>query len=148
MMIFGNGGDAPDDKSLEIIKSSQDFLAIPRIGVLAPLYETTEKDLMAALKKGAAMVKKEKTTLIYGHGSRLLGQAGEYDIVFINLNKLAIGDSIKTRIKNKRKFYQVVNKKIIAPRKLDAELANKSGTFLISCWPVGTDYRRLVVEIK
>lgn len=148
MLISSSGGNALNDGSLKIVKSSQDFLAIPKIGVLVPLNETTENNLMTTLKNGAAIIKKEKTTLIYGHSSRLLGRAGKYDIAFINLNKLKAGDNVKTRIKNKRKFYQVVNKKIIAPKKLDAELANKSGIFLISCWPIGTDYRRILVEIK
>ncbi len=148
MLISGNGGNAPDNESLKIIKSNQDFLAIPKIGVLAPIHAANENNLIENLKQGVAMVKKEKTTFIYGHSSRLLGQAGEYDIIFINLNKLETGDGVKIRAKNKRKFYTVISKKIVAPKKLDVELENKYGIFLISCWPIGTDYRRLAVEIK
>lgn len=86
--------------------------------------------------------------VIFGHSSTILGK-GEYSEVFAGLNDLKVGDRVTLSLNNTSYPYNVTEKKIVAAN----DTSVLSGTedeqlTLLTCWPVGTDAKRLVVIAK
>ncbi|MEK7124628.1 MAG: class E sortase [Patescibacteria group bacterium] len=140
--------------------SENNFLEIPKIGISAPVI-ISESDNAGVLKKNL------DTGVVYYPQSVLPGQVGrtlllghsapenwphiKYDWVFNDLNDLSPGDEITLDFGNKRYTYKVKRGDIIGK---GAEIISdpsdqKSNTLiLISCWPPGKDYKRIVVQAQ
>jgi len=151
--------DIYQKKDKPVIYNKPNSVVISKIEVEAPIIipkSSSQVDILLALKKGVAMnpdsVKpgKNGTTVISGHSSPNLTYSGNYNTVFSLLNKLDSGDKITIYFKKQRFIYLVENKYIFYPDEavLPPEDKTKSTLILMSCWPVGTNWKRIAVEAK
>jgi LPXTG-site transpeptidase (sortase) family protein len=82
---------------------------------------------------------------IFGHSSSDT-DSGPYSKIFAKLNDLVIGDIISVYYKDNKYTYTVSGKKIIAADDLSPlNLTKIEQLTLMTCWPVGTKDKRLIV---
>lgn len=128
-------------------------IIIPKIGVQAPVfYDVSYETIIEQLRNG--VVRYEGTAdlgqignvVLLGHSSDYLWSTGQYKTVFALLDKLTINDEIILPRGNNRYVYRVTQTKIFKPTELDVLQRTATPTLtLISCYPVGTTLRRIIV---
>lgn len=136
-----------------------DRLIISKINVDVPIIwaESSDEDIIQKeLYKGvvhlagSAFPGEDGNCFITGHSSsRNLLHKGEYDTVFTLLNELEIGDKIFIYWEQEKFIYQVQNKKVVS--KYDTTVSEDTAEpilTLATCWPIGTDLKRLVVRAE
>lgn len=136
------------------------IIDIPAISIKAPIVFPTTTDvpiLQKYLDKGvilyptSAMPGKAGQTIILGHSAPENWPIIRYDWVFSKLNDLKAGDDIKVTVDHKQYAYTVTQKKIInkGEEVSFGDLTNSENRLiLVSCWPPGKDYKRILVEAK
>lgn len=137
-------------------KQYENQIIIPKIEVSAPvIFSENRGKILDDLKRGVVYLpqenaKKAESGILLGHSSRLLLDPGKYDIVFIFLSKLEKDDKIFVYFGEKKFKYKIVDKKIISSDTLSRlDFKNKKPTlYLVTCWPPGTNLKRLVVEAR
>lgn len=137
-------------------------LIIPKINVDVPVMYGVGNDhasQMAAMEKGVAhfaipgansVPGQIGNTAISGHSSNDLFEPGDYKFVFAQLEKLEQGDTIYANYEGVRYTYTVTKKEIVAPTEV-AKLTyptDKPILTLITCWPLGTANKRLLVTAE
>ena len=126
-----------------------DRLVIPNIGVDAPIVLTetiNEHIIHKALEKG--VVNYPDSNIILGHSSAYPWYRGNYGSVFSLLNKLEKGDEILIFSQKKKYTYQVSEKQIAKPKDLNIEKKEKSVLYLVSCWPINTNWKRIAIKAE
>lgn len=129
---------------------------IGKLGVRAPLIfaqSDKQKELDTDLDKGIVAYPGSVSPgeignlFITGHSSAFPWSKTQYGQVFAKLDKLEKGDRVVI-FYNQRKFeYEIENKYLISPKDLKlVHPDNYSKITLSTCWPIGTDLKRLVVE--
>ncbi len=94
--------------------------------------------------KGTAMPGDKGNVFIYGHSSSDI--KSPYDKIFSNLNNLNNDDKIIINYKNSVYTYRVIEKKIVEKTDLSViEQKNNSLLTLMTCWPLGTTEKRLII---
>ena len=131
-------------------------LVIPSLNIDAPvvLTENSEESILQkALEKGvvfwpeSVLLGEKGTMVILGHSSAYPWYKGEYGSVFSLLNKLKENDEIFVFSAEKKYVYLVVGKEINLPENLNIEKQEKEPVlYLLSCWPVKTDWKRIAVK--
>ncbi len=133
---------------------------IPKTKTVAPIVIENSDDetvLLEALKKGVLLFPgsvnpgKNGSTVLLGHSSGFIWSEGEYKTVFALLNKLEEGDLIKLYFNNEKFVYRVSETSILNVEKINNVVSQKSDSntlFLSSCWPIGTDWNRIMVTAK
>jgi LPXTG-site transpeptidase (sortase) family protein len=92
--------------------------------------------------------------IILGHSSAFPWYKGKYGAVFALLSKLNVGDRFYVQYEDGRTFvYEMKQSIIFNPlandqRLVDLESAPGSTLILISCYPVGTNYKRIAVQAQ
>ncbi|MFA5157636.1 MAG: class D sortase [Patescibacteria group bacterium] len=136
---------------------SKFVLTIPKINITAPVIEgvdPTNKEIYnqklqngVALMAGSPLPGDKGNIFIYGHSSATV--ASKYDKIFAKLNDLKQADQLTIRHNDKEYNYSVTAKKIVEPTDLSVLEPTKDETLtLMTCWPVGTNEKRLVVISK
>lgn len=136
-------------------------ISIGKLNIAAPVIWSksyVEKEMQESLKNGTihlhqtASPGQPGTMVITGHSSNYAWVKGAYNQVFENLDNLAKGDRIivKTTQKNGRIIqyqYSVNSQRITAAddQTIFSATTNPSLS-LVTCWPVGTNSKRLVVK--
>lgn len=134
-----------------------DELDIPSIKVRAPLQSPSASDtatLLAALEQGVvrypgtAQPGDDGLVFVTGHSSNYAWAPGGYKSVFALLDKLTVNDPIVVFYQGKRFVYRVSSARTISPNDLSVLAAPQDGKLLrlMTCWPVGTTARRLIIE--
>lgn len=142
-------------------------LVIPRINRNVPVINVStesiikkdwaklEKDMQEALRygvihyPGTARPGQQGNIVITGHSSYFLWDPGRFKDVFAVLHDVRLGDQILLYNDQKRYIYQVTNIKKIWPSELDVlQPSTENKLTLITCTPVGTNAKRLIVEAK
>lgn len=155
---FENKSSKPIAKEINpnMIKNFELF--IPKLNIDVPVIPnvngTNEKVYSEALKggvahyAGTALPDGGSNIFIFGHSSSILG-TGKYDKVFASLGDLAIGDEIILLFNDMNYKYSVIDKKIV-PSGDSSVLSstNDEQLTLMTCWPIGTDAKRLVIIAK
>jgi len=87
------------------------------------------------------------TTYIFGHSTDASFDVVRFNAVFYLLRKLEAGDLIISYYNNIPHRYKVVEKKVVAPDDIDdiVNVGNEERLVLQTCWPPGTDWRRLLI---
>jgi LPXTG-site transpeptidase (sortase) family protein len=91
-------------------------------------------------------------SIILGHSSAYPWYKGAYGSVFALLGKLKAGDKIYVKYSDGRTFVFSVKQSIIFspfkenPQLTQIEKSEKPTLVLISCWPIGTNYKRIAVQ--
>ncbi|MDP3963076.1 MAG: sortase [bacterium] len=131
-------------------------LYIARIGVRTPVVvsDTSLQAINGALAHGvvqwpgSANAGEGGTTVILGHSSAPLSYRGKYGAVFSLLEKLEPGDVITIQAPGALYTYTVRDQVILDPKKEQPDLLKQDGEtlVLVSCWPVGTNWQRIVIR--
>ncbi|MEK7515252.1 MAG: sortase [Patescibacteria group bacterium] len=135
-------------------------LVIDRLGVDAPIvFDVPPKnnDIYARLEDGVVhynnSVKpgQDGIAIVLGHSSAYPWYRGQYGSVFALLGKLNPGERFYVRYEDGRTFIFEMKKSIVFnpfaddARLTELEQTNTPSLVLLSCWPVGTNYRRIAV---
>jgi len=134
-------------------------LEIPKLGIREQVIEGVdpmdELGYMEALKNGVADAKGTKVPgekgvqYYFGHSSGLPFW-GERAVVFALLHKLEDGDEILVYRDNRKYKYMVVEKMVVNSDQVEW-LTSEGGeerVVLQTCWPIGTNWKRLLVIAK
>jgi sortase A len=135
-------------------------LIIPKINVDAPvvygLGTIAEAPIQNGLRDGvvhyelpgANSVPGQKgNTVILGHSSNDVFDNGDYKFVFVQLEKLQKGDIFYMNYNSTRYTYRISETKVILPTEVGSLIipADKPIATLVTCVPIGTALKRLVV---
>ena len=133
-------------------------LIIPKLKINAPIIfskSSSPHQIKKDLKRGVvrhpdtALPNESGNVFIIGHSSNYFWQAGDYDQVFALLDKLKNGDLISVYYQSKKYNYQVYESFQVKPQETWIMNSAKEPIItLMTCWPVGTNLRRLVVRGK
>lgn len=137
-------------------------LIIPKINVDVPvLYDvgTDYDSQMAAMEKGVAHFPipganshpgEIGNTVLSGHSSNDLFDPGEYKFIFAQLEKMKVGDTIYANYEGTRYTYVVTKKEVVLPTQVNKLIytTNKPILTLITCTPLGTAQKRLLVTAE
>jgi LPXTG-site transpeptidase (sortase) family protein len=138
----------------------QNTLEIPKISISVPIIfaDSANKDSLAkdldlgtVYYPGSVYPGQTGQIVILGHSAPPGWPKIKHDWVFTDLEKLAPGDSILVDFNNKQYTY-IVKEKTIIERGADVPENNLDPSnnvlTLISCWPPGKDYQRMVVQAE
>lgn len=151
-IIVGTGSNTPISTESRII--------IPKINVNAPvtygLTSLDENTVQTALQNGpinypvagaTAVPGQKGNTVILGHSSADVFAPGNYKFIFVQLNRLAVGDLFYLDYGKTRYTYKITETKVINPDQISALNlgTDKPYATLVTCDPPGTIARRLLV---
>lgn len=143
----------PTPSSTATLISAESKLIIPQIQVNAPIvWNVADENITQNLEKGVVHYKgtalpgQTGNIFITGHSSYYPWASGDYKEVFALLGKLQLNDKIYLQSNGKNYVYEVVNIKTVSPDDLSVLNATPTKTLtLMTCVPVGTNLRRLIV---
>ncbi len=147
----------PTDMRLIIPRINQN---VPVVGVknenlIARKWEELESDIQKALKSGVihypgtALPGDNGNVVITGHSSYYAWDAGRFKDVFALLHDVKMGDKIVIYFNQKKFIYEVNKIKIVFPKDVDVlGPAPSEQLTLITCSPIGTNLKRLIVQGK
>jgi len=133
-----------------------DHIRIPKIDVNAPvIYNSgiTEAEIVDNLNAGVVFYNNSSLpdeaglAVYFGHSSNYWWRSGQYDTVFSLTPELTTGDQIDIYYGGQGYIYQVTDKKVINQQDW-SQLQHpqiKNGLALVTCWPLGTTWRRYVI---
>lgn len=149
------------------ISPPDERIIIPRINKNVPIVKTSDQNLIkrdwSALEKeiqgalrdgvvhypGTAEPGANGNVVITGHSSYFAWDPGRFKDVFALLHQVVIGDKIMVFHNQKLYVYEVYDIKVVTPDKVDVLTQGKENKLtLITCTPVGTNLKRLVVIAK
>lgn len=132
-------------------------IVIPKIGanahVIANVDPFNSRAYQAALSKGVAQARGSGTpgqpgnVFLFSHSSVNFYEATIFNSVFYLVDKLAKGDLVQIYYKNTVYLYRVTDKVFVKPNAVQylKPITNKETVTLMTCWPPGTSYERLLV---
>lgn len=133
-------------------------IVIPKIRanatVIANVDPYNSQEYQLALTKGVAHARgsaypgRAGNVFIFSHSSVNFFEALRYNSVFYLLDKLEAGDEINLYY-NKEKFvYRVIEKKLVDANMISylTEKTNIKLVTLMTCWPPGTTFKRLIIQ--
>ena len=137
-------------------------LIIPKINVDTPVFYDISPDktsLDKAMENGVAQFNipganshpgEVGNTVLSGHSSNDVFAPGDYKYIFIQLDKLEVGDTIYANYKGKRYTYSVTKKEVVKPTEVNKLVypTDKPVMTLITCTPIGTALNRLLVTAE
>ncbi len=147
------------------IAPTDDRLVIPKLGKSVPLvhmgtkniagedWNELEKQIQDGLRKGVvhypgtAKPGQYGNVFLTGHSSYYPWDPGEFKHVFAMLSKLEVGDRYFVYYSQIKYTYEVVDKKEVQPSDVSVldQPNNKKISTLMTCTPVGTTLRRLII---
>lgn len=129
---------------------------IPKIGITAPLHiSVLPSQVIPTLQSGVvhyadtALPGQTGNSVIFGHSSDYPWSPGQYKNIFALLDQLVAGDKIIVPYTTQRFVYEVTSTKVV--RATDLSVLKKTTTpqlTLITCYPVGTAQKRLVITAR
>lgn len=124
-------------------------ITIPKINAYAPIIPNInprEKDeYLKALSQGVAETA-GNPWFLFAHSSDLPWKLTRYNTAFLRLGNLQKGDRIIINKNNTRYVYKVVEKKEVWPDQVQyLKEADEKKLILMTCTPVGTSLKRLLV---
>ena len=151
------------DKSQEkeLLPSDTEFgMVIPKLKITSKIIKDVDPFdsyiYQNALTKGVAHAKgsglpgSDQNIFIFSHSSIDFNKAIRYNSVFYLLNKLENGDKIIIYYQNIPYSYQVIDKQIVNPDKIEYlnPKTDKETLTLMTCWPPGSTLKRLLVQAE
>ncbi|PIS07597.1 hypothetical protein COT78_02775 [Candidatus Berkelbacteria bacterium CG10_big_fil_rev_8_21_14_0_10_43_13] len=134
---------------------ADNHIAIPVLDVNAPVtfgvnnvYKEVESNLINGVIQinGTSLPGQTGNIYITGHSSNYVWVKSDYNSIFALLDKLVIGDQIYINYNDVVYVYQVFDTKIVVPSDISLlKATNDSRLTLVTCWPVGTSLKRVVV---
>lgn len=147
----------PSDMRIVIPRINQN---VPVVGVknenlIARKWDNLEGDIQQSLRNGVihypgtALPGDSGNVVLTGHSSYYAWDPGRFKDVFALLHSVKKADKIVIYFNQKKFVYEVFDIKVALPKDVDV-LAQTSGEqlTLITCTPIGTNLKRLVVSAK
>lgn len=137
------------------------FLGIPALKISAPIIiepNTTQNVIYKQLEKGVVhygttpLPGEFGTAIILGHSSSPNFYKGSYGTIFSSLSKLSEGDKITITRDGKIYDFKVTKKLVFSPTSendfelRELEYTTTQSIVLMTCWPVGTNYKRIAIR--
>lgn len=147
----------PTDMRIVIPRINQN---VPVVGVknenlIARKWGELERDIQDALRSGVvhypgtALPGENGNIVITGHSSYYAWDAGRFKDVFALLHDVQMGDKIIVYFNQKKFVYEVFDIKKVSPKDVDVLApSEKEQLTLITCTPIGTNLRRLIVTAR
>lgn len=142
----------------EIIPKDMVFgIVIPKIGANAKIVANVDpynnKEYQLALTQGVAHARgtvfpgETGNIFLFSHSSVNFYEANRYNAIFYLLDKLEIGDRIELYYRQEKFIYKVTDKKIVGAQEVKylSEVGRKKIVTLMTCYPAGTSWKRLLV---
>lgn len=131
-------------------------IVIPKIKVDAPIvWNVSAESMIEALERGVAhyegtaMPGQIGNIFISGHSSYYVWAPGDYKEIFALLGKLEVGDKIYITYQGIVYTYEVNDRIVVSPDNLEVlAQGNEKTLSLMTCVPIGTNLKRLVVTAK
>lgn len=135
-------------------------LVIDKIGaksaIVAQVDAGNSRLYQVALKSGIAQAKgtafpgEGHNIFLFAHSSADLLTAQRYNSVFYLMHHLIVGDQIRVWYQGIEHIYSVEKKLIVDPSdtKYLSERGSEETLTLMTCWPAGTTFKRLIVIAK
>lgn len=137
-------------------------LIIPKINVDVPVsYDIgyDHESQMAAMENGVAHFAipganshpgEIGNTVLAGHSSNDVFDTGDYKFIFVQLEKLTVGDTIYANYEGKRYTYVVTKTETVRPTDVNKLIypTDKPVMTLITCTPIGTALNRFLVTAE
>lgn len=141
---------------------NEDFsIIIPKIAAVAPIIADVDSQnknaYLSALKKGVAHAKgtaypgEPGNVYLFAHSTDTFYNIGRYNAVFYLIGKLDKGDEIDIFYQGRQIKYEVYDKKIVPAdeTKYLGSISDSEDTLTLqTCYPPGTDWKRLIVVAK
>ncbi len=140
--------DAPETKQYP-----DNTIFIPKIGVTSPIgWDTNSDQVMDMLEKGAVHLEGTDkpggpgNVFVTAHSSNYWWKQGDYNTVFALLPELEENDEIIITYKGEFFYYKVTGKEEMKKDEVSDHLeSDKERLTLMTCVPVGTNLKRLLV---
>ncbi len=132
-----------------------DSLIIPKININAPIVfadTTNNKIIFEKLEQGivhypnSVVPGQVGNSVLLGHSSAYPWYKGNYGSIFALLNRLEQNDEIIVFYEKHKYIYKVQSKQVINNQVYINEQNKKSQIVLLSCWPVGTAWKRILIK--
>jgi len=131
-------------------------ITIPKLGisqqVIPNVNPTNKAEYLQALEhgvahaSGSALPDQPGNIYLFAHSSDNPFSITRYNTAFYLLPKLEIGDQIHLYYHGQDYLYTVRDKQIVTPWQLSSVITNDhTGLTLQTCYPIGTDWRRLLI---
>ena len=151
--------DVAVDKGNVLVPADEQFgIVIPKIEANAKVIANVDAQNPAMYQRalargvahasGSALPGETGNIFIFAHSGQDVLEANRYNAVFYLLSKLEKEDEIYIFFENKKYIYRVTDKKTATPEEveyMDGSPSVKTLT-LMTCWPGGTTWKRLVVQ--
>lgn len=136
---------------------SQDFrIIVPKINiesiVIPNVDPLVEEKYKAELKNGVAHARGSYLpgdsggpVVLFAHSSDIIQNVIQYNAIFYEAKNLEVGDEIYIVFNGKRYKYLVEDKKIVDPKELNEIWDSKSSLIISTCYPPGSDWKRLLI---
>ena len=133
-------------------------LEIPKLGLTIPVIKNVNGADKSAYNKallsgvahyeGTALPGEGSNTFIFGHSSSEIG-SGEYGEIFKDINVLNERDRITVVYDGIIRNYIVIEKRVVEKTEVEVlDPTNEEQITLMTCWPIGTNLKRLIVIAK
>jgi len=145
----------------KVIETNEYIINIPKILATAPVienvspfdqaeYDRVLKNNVVAQAKGTSVPGsgKGKSTYIFAHSTNNAIGMLRNNAVFYLLGELQNDDFIYINYHGKNIKYRVFEKKVVSPKDLNYlnyHDENREVLILQTCWPIGTDWNRLLI---
>lgn len=137
-------------------------LVIPKINIDTPVFYDIPTDKASqdkAMENGVAHFPipganshpgEIGNTVLSGHSSNDVFAPGDYKFIFMQLDKLEVGDTIYANYEGTRYTYVITGKKEVFPNEVSTLIypTDKPEMTLITCTPLGTALKRLLVTAE
>ena len=148
----------PTTKNAVLPEIDNNSLYLPIINIKAPItfgVPNTPETVASSLKEGVIQIKGSAipgeigNVFITGHSSNYPWAKGKYNNVFALLNKFVVGDVAQIKYNNTNYIYKVSEIKVVEATDISVlQSKNESILTLMTCTPVGTSLRRLIVSFN
>ena len=138
-----------------VVTDSTFKLSIPKINLESEIVHNvdlrSESVYKQKLKYGVAHANgsyypgEKGLIFLFAHSTDSIAHILEYNAKFFEINKLEVGDSVQINFRGKNYQYIITKKEIINPQDLDLIRNSNANLILQTCWPLGTDWQRLVL---
>jgi len=149
------------EQKIEIEKSDEFFIQIPKILAFSKVVENVspfdQAEYLSVLKQNLVAHSKEsdtpgsgigKMTYVFAHSSTREIDDIRNNAVFYLLGELELNDEILIKYHGQNLKYRVYDKKVVEASEveyLNYKDENKEILILQTCWPIGTDWNRLLI---
>lgn len=150
-----------DKQKIEIQQSDEFFIQIPKILAFSKVIENVspfdQAEYLKVLKQNLIAHSKNsdspgsgigKMTYVFAHSSIREIEDVRNNSVFYLLGELELNDDIFIKYHGQEYKYRVYDKKVVKPNQvefLNYRDENKELLILQTCWPIGTDWNRLLI---